>query len=120
MPSTSNAQVLSYRAPGEDLKESPLDPAWATALALPGVCGFCLLGGALLFESRLAWKIGPHAGIVLWVVALGCAIYSFVYFRERRKSRWVKFCLALNLLGLVFTFTPPGWVVLMLAVVAPR
>ncbi len=108
--------VLSYQTPQKNPREAPFDQVWATALSLPGVCGFCLLAGALLMDSRLAWKIGPHAGIFIWAVAFICAVLSFFYFRGRPKTAWVKFCLTLNWIGVAFTVTPPGWIVLLLAI----
>ena len=116
MPDTHSPLVLSYHTPQKDPRESPLDPVWATALSMPGVCGFCLLGGALLAGSQVAWKIGPRAGIFLWAVAFVSAIYSFCHFSGRRKSGWVKFCLTLNWLGVLFTLSPGGWIVLLLAI----
>lgn len=115
MPETSQPMVLSYLAPQDRSKESSLDAACAAALALPGLCGFGLLAGALLFESDLAWRIGPRVGIVLWVIAFACAVFSFVYFCGRRKSGWVTVCLVFNWLGVIFALTPPGWIVLLLA-----
>ena len=120
MSVTPEPLVSSYRTPQKDPKESPLDPVWATALSLPGVCGFCLLAGALVLGSRTAWRIGPRVGIFIWAVAFVSAVYSFCYFSGRPKSLWVKFCLTLNWLGVIFTVTPPGWIVLLLAICATQ
>ena len=120
MPDMSEMPVLSYRTPQKSPEQSPLDPVWATVLSLPGVCGFSLLAGALVFWWRTAWDTGPRAGIFLWAVAFVCAIVSFFYFRGRPKSAWVKICLAMNWLGVAFTLTPPGWIVPALAITASR
>jgi hypothetical protein len=113
-------RILAYGRPRNVRGESPQDVLWAALLSLPGLCGFSLLIGALILHSDLAWAIGPRIGIGVWGVAFACAIYSFRYFRGRRKSGWTKFCLALNWLGVIFTVTPPGWLILFLAIAAPR
>jgi hypothetical protein len=115
MPDATNPIVLSYSSPEQRPASWARDQVWATALALPGACGFCLLAGALLFESPLAWAIGPRAGLCCWVVAFFCAAFSVSLFKGRPKSPWVKCCLALNWTGIVFSLTPPGWIVFALA-----
>lgn len=111
MSMEGNAIALSHRAPGQDPKQSRWDPLWAALLALPGVAGFSLLVGALVFHSPIAWGIGPRNGLYLWAIAFISAIFSFWYFRCRRKSAGVILCLGLNWFGAIFTVTPPGWII---------
>ena len=108
-------RVLAYENGLGQRRESRLDFLWALLLALPGICGFTLLIGALGFNSRLAWRIGPGIGLRVWAVALACAVYGFCYFRHRKKSLPIILCLAMNWLGVIFTITPPGWIILALA-----
>jgi hypothetical protein len=108
-------RILAYENALGRRRESRLDFLWALLLALPGVYGFALLIAALGFNSRLAWEIGPRVGLVLWAVAFASATYSFCYFRGRPKSVWTKCCLAMTWLGVIFTVTPPGWIILLLA-----
>ncbi len=120
MTIATSSTILSYRVPSDDPKWSRFDPLWAALLALPGLCGFSLLAGALLFHSELAWRIGPRVGLLIWASALVTAIVSFRYFTGRRKSVMTRICLLLNWAGIVFTILPSGWVILLMALMAAR
>jgi len=120
MPDTTNPMVLSFSSADNRPASWGRDQVWATALALPGACGFCLLAGALLFDSRFAWHIGPRVGLACWVVAFFCAALSIHLYQGRPKSLWVKCCLALDWMGIVFSLTPPGWLVFVLALIASQ
>jgi hypothetical protein len=117
-PARVEHNSVSYQNPWSGPLETSSDTIFAALMALPGVCGFALLIGALGLQSRIAWKIGPNIGLGLWLFAFICASYSFIYFRGKRKNNWVKLCLGLNWFGVAFTLTPPGWMICLMAIAA--
>jgi hypothetical protein len=103
--------TLSYARPRKAAQDAGKGALLAAILAVPGVAGFCLLAGALLFNSRLAWSTGPKAGLWIWIVAFLCAIISIYLFQSKSQPWWVLVCVVINMIGVIFTLSPFGWLV---------
>src|SRR4051794_36018149 len=103
------SSLLPYGRPKQASEDAGKGALLAAILAVPGVAGFCLLAGALLFHSDLAWAIGQKAGLCIWVIAFICAMISIYRFGSKPQPAWVFCCVVINMIGVIFTISPFGW-----------
>jgi len=110
-----SSSTLSYAPPKQPAQDAGKGTLLAALLVAPGIAGLCLLAGALAFDARLAWKIGPAVGLCVWAVAFICAIVSIYLFQRKPQPPWVMICVVFNMIGVIFTLSPIGlWLAAML------
>jgi hypothetical protein len=100
---------LSYARPRPAAQDAGKGALLCTILTVPGLAGFCLLGTALLYRSKLGWTFRPDLVICLWVVAFVCAVINIKISQNKPQPWPAMLCLIINMTSVIFTLSPFGW-----------